>query len=167
MSLDQKSDCSRNSARKEKEKNTRRENTHNTFVVKIFFTKRLTRFESFDREKEREKERYLRSFPSSFEGDAFVRRRLGRLTGLRSDAQWVYRVSCIRRGVVTRQEVLMIPLLIRWTLACNYQAWWGSLDERERERESVRVCVCVGMYTRQDIISSSPPSSVCSASTWN
>lgn len=44
----------------------------------------------------------------------------------------------------------MIPLLIRWTLACNYQAW-GSLDEGERERESV------GMYTKQDIISSFPP----------
>ena len=35
----------------------------------------------------------------------------------------------------------MIPLLIRWTLACNYQAWWGSLDEREREKECMYMCV--------------------------
>ena len=40
----------------------------------------------------------------------------------------------------------MIPLLIRWTLACNYQAWWGSLDEREREREREYICVCRNVH---------------------
>lgn len=61
-------------------------------------------------------------------------RRVDRFTQWRAR---VYRVSCIRRGVVTKQEVLMIPLLIPWTLACNYQAWWDASSFGEQKSDEI------------------------------